>query len=98
MRKHILFLIITLIVAIALSACGLQLETGEVIEKRYIPQMRTVQMMLVGRVAVPRPVVFPERYELRVQGINSDGETVTEWWSVDAASYSRAQIGMEVCR
>lgn len=39
------------------------------------------------------PGHYPERWEIAVQGINGDGETVTDIWSVSEEEFNRIQVG-----
>ena len=96
--KKVLLALLMLLVLLSLSGCGLKLESGTVIEKKHTPMHMVVQYMPAGKVIIPHYITVPEEYKIYVRGTDEEGAVKTEWWSLDAAAYSRIHIGMKVNR
>ena len=91
-------LALMLLVLLSLNGCGLKLELGTVIGKKHTPRHMVVQYMPAGKVIILHYIPVPEEYKICVQGTDEEGAVKTDWWSLDAAAYSRVRVGMKVNR
>ena len=94
--KRFLAIAVLIAVTVFLTACGYKIESGIVVDKKYIPTRTYMTSMLIGKVIVPQTIIQPAQYKICVQSADEEGAIITEWWSIDSAEYSKIQIGMEV--
>lgn len=96
--KRILTFGILIVLLLALTGCSNRLDSGVIIKKRATPCYTYMQAIPVGNVIIPQMMIMPATYAILVQGTDEEGERLEEWWSVDAVTYSRMQVGMKAIR
>ena len=93
-------LFLTALLLFALLGCGERIRTGVVVAKVHVPRSTDIIMTptTIGDFTymIPTTVDNPERFVVRIQGKNSKGETAEDEWCLDAESWSRTQIGIEI--
>lgn len=98
--KRIAVVAALLLCTVLLTGCGQRLTSGIVLQKEYRPRKTTTMMYPVvsGKATrlIPRVVTRTEKFMLLVQGVDKNGETVTEWWDVTKALYDAAKIGEKI--
>lgn len=81
-----------------IAAASPELTEGVVVEKIYTPARTRMQTIWNGKAAIRRKVHRSASYDVRVQGVNEDGKTVTEIWGVTAEEYTRLSVGDTITR
>lgn len=92
MSSKILVVAIATVGAIALSACGPELEVGMVENKRYTDEYTLTTYTKVGEVQVPVFTTYPEEFEVYVCS-DVDLDRICEWWSVTSEAYNASENG-----
>ena len=96
--KRLVLIAVLMAVTMILTACGDRLTAGMIIDKEYDPARTVTGYKVVGLTTIPEEVIRPAKYKICVQGTDEEGSECTEWWSVDAVTYGRLQVGMYVVR
>ena len=96
--KRLVLIAVLMAVTMILTACGDNLTAGVIIGKEYVSARTVTNYKVVGLTTIPQCITIPAKYRIHVRGTNEEGSEVTEWWVVDAATYGRLQVGMNVMR
>lgn len=92
---------------VGIMACGVylimdavapKLTGGVVIDKDYDAPYTSTHTNIVDGKPVVSTSHYGASYSIKVQGVNDEGETVAEWWSLGEGLYSLISIGDRVTR
>lgn len=77
---------------------GNTVSEGEVVGKEYAPARTWIQSAYVNGTVISMPRRMPAKWKIEVQGVNEDGETVTDIWRVSEEEFNKIRVGDYVRR
>lgn len=101
MRKTIAFLMVVILIVAGIVIrydFSPRIDTGTVIAKNYEPARTVTQFIYKDGYMYTVPHTYPAEWDIQVQGVDSEGNRSTEWWSVDETTYHKVTIGDTVQR
>lgn len=76
------------VAALLVGACGQSLDHGTVTGKSHVDSYVTTTWVFTGKVLIPIPASYPERWALHLRDREQD-----DWHDVTEDEYARYQVG-----